>query len=83
LEAQHYAQIGTSAVKWEEFNKLGLTPPSDSTINRILKREGLVKKTLYTPKGVVYPYFTEALGFNNIHQADLLGPRYIKDDGGF
>jgi transposase InsO family protein len=32
---------------------------------------------------VDYPYFREALGFNNIHQADLLGPRYIKDDGRF
>ena len=35
------------------------------------------------PKGVEYPYFTEALDFNNIHQADLVGPRYIKGDGRF
>jgi hypothetical protein len=32
---------------------------------------------------VEYPYFTQALDFNNIHQADLLGPRYIKGDGRF
>lgn len=43
LEEHPYAQIGTSAIKWE-FNKLGIIPPSDRTINRILKREGLVKK---------------------------------------
>ncbi|NIW11436.1 MAG: DDE-type integrase/transposase/recombinase, partial [Gammaproteobacteria bacterium] len=30
-----------------------------------------------------YPYFREPLGINHIHQADLLGPRYIKDDGRF
>jgi len=38
-----YAQIGVSAIKWE-LKKQGLPFPSDSTINRILKREGLVKK---------------------------------------
>lgn len=30
-----------------------------------------------------YPYFTQPVDFNNIHQADLIGPRYIKDDGRF
>lgn len=34
-------------------------------------------------KGVEYPYFQEALDVNNIHQADLVGPRYIKGDGKF
>jgi putative transposase len=41
------------------------------------------KKTPYTPKGVPYPYFRDPLGCNNIHQADLVGPRYIKNDGRF
>ena len=81
LESDPFAQVGVSAIKWE-LTKLGLKFPSDSTINRILKR-GLVKKTPYVPKGVEYPYFTEALTFNNIHQADLMGPRYIKGDGTF
>jgi len=49
LEANPYAQIGTSAIKWE-FKKLGVIPPSDPTINRILKREGLVKKNSLYPK---------------------------------
>lgn len=30
-----------------------------------------------------YPYFRAPLGCNNIHQADLVGPRYIKNDGRF
>ncbi len=32
---------------------------------------------------MAYPYFTAALCQNNIHQADLVGPRYIKGDGRF
>jgi len=32
---------------------------------------------------VEYPYFRDPLGVNHIHQADLLGPRYIKNDGRF
>jgi len=43
LESERFAQIGVSAVKWE-LKKQHLAFPSDSTINRILKREGLVKK---------------------------------------
>ena len=43
LESQRFAQTGTSAIKWE-LTKSGYTFPSDSTINRVLKREGLIKK---------------------------------------
>ena len=43
LESQRFAQTGVSAIKWE-LSKLGLDFPSDSTINHILKEEGLVKK---------------------------------------
>ena len=45
LEAEPFAQTGVSAIKWE-LSKLGGDFPSDRTINRILKREGLVKKNL-------------------------------------
>jgi hypothetical protein len=59
LEEHPYAQTGTSAIKWE-FKKLGVTPPSDRTINRILKREGLVKKnSLYPQRGGI-PLFQKA-----------------------
>lgn len=43
LEAESFAQIGASAIKWE-LHKLRVHLPSDSTIKRILKKEGLVKK---------------------------------------
>jgi len=43
LEENPFAQVGVSAIKWE-CNKLGVRPPSDCTINRILKRAGLLKK---------------------------------------
>lgn len=35
------------------------------------------------PKGVDYPYFKEILKRNEVHQADFIGPRYIKGDGRF
>ena len=50
LEEHPYAQIGISAIKWE-FKKLAVTPPSDRTIHRILKKEGLVKKNFLCPQG--------------------------------
>ncbi len=43
LESQKFAQIGASAIKWE-LSKSGYGFPSDRTINRVLKKEGLVKK---------------------------------------
>ena len=43
LESDPFAQVGVSAIKWE-LSKLGIDFPSDSTINRVLKEEGLVKK---------------------------------------
>lgn len=44
LQQNPFARAGTSAIK-HEFAKLGVTPPSDSTINRIVKRAGLVRKS--------------------------------------
>ncbi len=43
LDSQKFAQIGTSAIKWE-LSKSGFGFPSDRTINRVLKKEDLVKK---------------------------------------
>ena len=56
-----YAQVGTSAIKWE-FKKLGVVPPSDRTINRILKRAGLVKKNSLYPKGSGISVFLQTPG---------------------
>jgi putative transposase len=43
LESESFAQIGISAIKWE-LKKAGIEFPSDRTIGRVLKNEGLVKK---------------------------------------
>ncbi|MDY7034454.1 MAG: helix-turn-helix domain-containing protein [Thermodesulfobacteriota bacterium] len=43
LESQSFAQFGASAIKWE-LTKSGYGFPSDRTISRILKSEGLIKK---------------------------------------
>jgi hypothetical protein len=43
LESQRFAQTGASAIKWE-LSKSGYTLPSDSTIKRVLKSEGFIKK---------------------------------------
>ena len=51
LQRQSFAQIGVTAIKWE-LNKANLPIPSDRTINRILRQEGLVKKnSLYSERG--------------------------------
>ena len=50
LESENFAQIGVSAIKWE-LSKLGVPFPSDRTINRILKEEGLVKKNFLHSEG--------------------------------
>lgn len=49
LESKKFAQTGASAIKWE-LSKSGYTLPSDSTIKRVLKREGLVKKNFLCSK---------------------------------
>jgi transposase-like protein len=43
LESENFTQIGVSAIKWE-LKKACIEFPSDRTINRVLKNEGLVKK---------------------------------------
>ena len=61
LETNPYAQVGVSAIKWQ-CQGLGVTLPSDRTINRILKKEGLIKKnTLYLQRSAL-PLFQGPLG---------------------
>jgi hypothetical protein len=53
----------------------GITPPSMSTINRIIKRHGLVQSddSVKKSKNTEYPNY-----FINVQQMDLAGPRYLK-----
>jgi hypothetical protein len=50
LDSQRFAQFGPSAIKWE-LKKAGHKLPSDSTIKRVLRNEGLVKKNSLRPQG--------------------------------
>jgi len=82
LEKTKYAQIGVNAINRQLYRQ-GISPVPAATVKRILKRAGLVRERLpYVPKGTPYPKMP-ALCANNIHQADLVGPRYIKGDGSF
>ncbi|MBE0449198.1 MAG: transposase [Actinobacteria bacterium] len=80
LENTKYAQIGANAIKWR-LKKLGLTDdklPEVWTINRIIARYGLKRrKRAYESKAKPYPKVAAHLP-NDLHQADVVGPRYLK-----
>jgi len=70
---------GDQAVQWE-LEDMGVKPlPSLRTINRILNRHGLIHRRSggYEPKGKPYPKLT-GLVPNQTHQADMVGPCYLK-----
>lgn len=62
LEEEPFAQVGTSAIKWE-MRKAGYSFPSDSTIHRVLKREGLIKKNFVCSQRGRIPLFHLGAGF--------------------
>ena len=82
LAATPYSQTGFFAIQWE-MERLGLKPLPAWTINRILKRNGLIcPRKKREPSGVKYP----EIGWdspNSVHQMDVVGPRYIEGDGRF
>ena len=70
---------GAQAILWE-MEELGAMPlPSIRTINRILSRNELTHRRTgkYEAKGTVYPILP-SLFPNQTHQADLVGPCYLK-----
>lgn len=76
LSHQPYAQKGAISVLYE-CNRLGITAPSLSTINRILSRNNLIgKPSMKQLKQKEYPNY-----FSGVQQMDLIGPKYLK--GGF
>lgn len=82
LEKQLYAQIGALNIMWH-LEKQGLVPPPISTINKVLKRNNLVRKRhKYQPKGADYPALKVSQS-NFLHQFDVVGPRYLKTDRRF
>jgi len=82
LEEKLYAQIGAFNIGWHLKQKTG-TPSSLAIINRIIKRNNLVhKRPKYTPKGVNCPALVSTHS-NYLHRLDVIGPRYLKNDGQF
>jgi putative transposase len=70
---------GAQAIRWE-LEDLGVDrPPSVRTINRILSRNELTHRRTgkYESKGKAYPHLP-SLRPNQTHQADLVGPCYLK-----
>jgi transposase InsO family protein len=71
--------FGAQAIRWE-MEDLGIRPlPSERTINRILSRNDLTHRRTgrYEPKGVSCPKLPSGKP-NQTHQADLVGPRFLK-----
>ena len=70
---------GAQAILWE-LEDMGISPlPSLRTINRILARNELTHRRTgrYVPKGTKYPVLPSSSP-NETHQADLVGPCYLK-----
>ena len=70
---------GAQAIFWE-LKDQGVKPlPSLSAIDRILRRNDLTHKRVgrYRPKDVPYPA-PEAAKPNDVHQADFIGPRFLR-----
>jgi putative transposase len=70
---------GAQAIRWE-MEDMGVVPlPSERTINRILVRNDLTHRRTgrYEPKGIPYPILPSGRP-NQIHQADLVGPRFLR-----
>lgn len=76
LSGKCYSQKGAISILYE-LKQLGIQAPSVSTINRVLKKNGLIKQSRTTtgqPKEYPVHYY-------DVQQMDLIGPRYLK--GGF
>jgi len=70
---------GAQAIQWE-MEDMGIMPlPSVRTINRILSRHSLTHRRTgkYEAKGTAYPALP-SVRVNQTHQADLVGPCYLK-----
>jgi putative transposase len=86
LEESKLSQIGAINIQYQMQTLHEKAIPQIWTINRILKRNGLVcqPEKRYQPKGKPYPSFPDRpLKANTLHQFDIIGPRYLKGDGCF
>jgi putative transposase len=70
---------GPQAILWEMEDQALSPRPSERTVARILSRRSLTHQRTgaYEPKGKVYPAWP-ASAPGDVHQADFVGPRYLK-----
>ena len=70
---------GAQAILWEMETGSIHPLPSLCTINRILRRQGLIAPPTkrYQPKGKAYPRL-EGTSVNRVHQMDFVGPCYLR-----
>lgn len=68
---------GAHSIAWE-LEESGLRAPSIATINRILKRQGVIEKEpkRRPSKGRQYPR-PVVTQVGSVHQSDFVGPRYL------
>jgi transposase len=81
LTKTRYAPIGADSIQWEliRLKYPHEDIPSLTTINRIIKRNGLVKTKSEKRQNKEIPYpKPEANNPNEVHQLDIVGPRYIR-----
>lgn len=77
--SQKGAFCGAQAILWE-MEDMGVLPlPSLRTVNRIIARNNMTDRIRgrYSPKGTPYPALPSVMA-NETHQADLVGPCYLK-----
>ncbi|MDP3488322.1 MAG: integrase core domain-containing protein [Armatimonadota bacterium] len=82
-EETKYSPIGADSVSWE-LTKLypEKDPPSITTINRVIRRNGLLE-TSTLPKRESLPYPTPIAVYpNSVHQLDDVGPRHVRGSDG-
>lgn len=82
LMRSKYSQVGANAINWE-LSKRGMASVPAATINRVIQRNQLIRKKERRPsKNKNYPDWGCDWP-NRLHQADLVGPRFIKHHGRF
>lgn len=73
LESDPHRESGAYAI-WHCLKNHGVSPPSVASINRIISRNGLVKrKQAYVKSGIDYPESPL-----NMHIMDLVGPCHLR-----
>lgn len=79
----HDLFCGAQAILWELEEQKAEPLPSLRTINRILNRNALTHRRTgrYEPKGTPYPTLQSGVP-NFRHQADFVGPRYLRGKTG-